>query len=66
MITDSQYGGQALRQAQSMVLNRTLIFDITRHIVKPLTCVDEDLKACYDRKLSHLGAVEDRFFLQLF
>ena len=49
MITDSQYGGRAQRQAQSMVLNRTLIFDITRHLVKPLTCVDEDLKACYNR-----------------
>ena len=62
IITDSQYGGRSMRQAQSMVLNRTLIFDITRHIVKPLTCVDEDLKACYDRELSHLGALEDRHF----
>ena len=62
LITDSQYGGRCQRQAQSMVLNRTLIFDITRHMVKPLTCVDEDLKACYDRELAPLGALEDRYF----
>ena len=62
MITDSQYGGRALRQAQNMVLNRTLIFDITRHIVKPMTCVDKDLKACYDRELAPLGAIEERYF----
>ena len=39
MITDSQYGGRAQRQAQSIVLNHTLIFDIIRHVVKPLTYV---------------------------
>lgn len=61
-ITDSQYGGRSQRQAQSEVLNKVLIFDISRHLSKPLTSVDEDLKANYDRKLAPLGALEDRYF----
>ena len=60
-ITPSQYGGRHGKQAQSAVLNKVLIFDITRHLSKPLISVDEDLKANYDRELAHLGAMEDRY-----
>ena len=61
-ITDSQYGGRANRQAQSAVLNKVLIFDLARHLAKPMISVDEDLKANYDRELAPLGALEDRYF----
>jgi len=60
-IVHSQYGGRHGKQAQSAVLNKVLIFDITRHLAKPMISVDEDLKANYDRELAHLGALEDRF-----
>ena len=60
-ITTSQYGGRHGKQAQSAVLNKVLIFDITRHLSKPLISVGEDLKANYDRELAHLGALEDRY-----
>ena len=60
-ITPSQCGGRHGKQAQSAVLNKVLIFDITRHLFKPLISVDEDLKANYDRELAHLGAMEDRY-----
>ena len=62
LIVDSQYGYRANRQAQSLILNKTLTYDIHRHLAKDYTSVDEDLKACFDRELSHLGAVEDRFY----
>ena len=61
-ITDYQYGGRANRQAQSAVLNKVLIFDLSRHLSKPMISVDEDLKANYDRELAPLGALEDRYF----
>ena len=62
LIVDSQYGYRQNRQAQSLILNKTLTYDIHRHLAKDFTSVDEDLKACFDRELSHLGAVEDRYY----
>ena len=62
LIVDSQYGYRANRQAQSLILNKTLTYDIHRHLAKDFTSVDEDLKACFDRELSHLGSVEDRYY----
>lgn len=31
-------------------------------MAQDFSSVDEDLKACYDRELAHLGAVEDRYY----
>ena len=62
LIVDSQFGYRANRQAQSLILNKTLTYDIHCHLAKDFTSVDEDLKACFDRELSHLGAVEDRHY----
>ena len=62
LVADSQYGGRANKQAQSLILNKTLVYDINRHLAKDFSSVDEDLKACYDRELAHLGAVEDRYY----
>ena len=62
LLADSQYGGRAQRQAQSAILNKTLIYDILRTLAKDFTSVDEDLKANFDRELSHLGALEDRYY----
>ena len=62
LITDSQYGGRAGRQAQSAVLNKVLAFDTNNLYARDYTSVDEDLKANFDRELSHLGAIEDQFY----
>ena len=62
LLADSQYGGRAQRQAQSAILNKTIIYDTHRLLAKDYTSVDEDLKANFDRELSHLGALEDRFY----
>lgn len=62
LITDSQYGARKNRQPQSLILNKTLTYDINRHTAQNFTSVDEDLKACYDRELSCLGALEDRYY----
>ena len=39
-----------------------MIYDIQRTLAQDFTSVDEDLKANFDRELSHLGAMEDRFY----
>ena len=62
LITDTQYGARKNRQPQSLILNKTLSYDINRHTAQNFTSVDEDLKACYDRELSSLGALEDRYY----
>ena len=43
-------------------MNKTLIYDIHRSLARDFTSVDEDLKANFDRELSHIGAIEDRFY----
>ena len=62
IITSSQYGGRAGNQAQSADLNKVLVFDANKLYVCNFTSVDEDLKANFDRELSHLGAMEDRCY----
>ena len=62
LITSSQYGGRAGNQAQSAVLNKVLAFDSNNLYVRDYTSVDEDLKANFDRELSHLGAMEDQYY----
>ena len=62
LIVDSQYGYWANRQAQSLILIKTITYDIHRHLAQDFTSVDKNLKACFDRELSHLGAVEDRYY----
>ena len=49
-------------QAQSAILNKVLAYDTNNLYVKNYTSVDEDLKANFDRELSHLGAMEDRYY----
>ena len=62
LITDTQYGARKNRQPQSLILNKTLSYDINRHTAQNFTSVDEDLKACYDREISGFGALEDRYY----
>ena len=51
----AQYGGQSNHRAQSEVLNKILSFDLSTLMLKPYICVNEDLKANYDRELAPLG-----------
>ena len=60
MISDSQFGGRKNRQAQSSVINTITCFDIHRQLKKEFTFNDDDLRANYDRELSHFTAAETR------
>ena len=60
VITDEQYGGRSNRQAQSAVLNKVLYYDITRQLRTPSAFMDDDARACYDRIINPLSAVEGR------
>ena len=62
LLTDTQRGARKNRQPQSLLLNKTLSYDINRHTATDFTSIDEDLKACYDRELSGLGALKDRYY----
>lgn len=57
-----QYEGRAGDQAQSAALNKVLAFGTNDLYVRNYTSFDEDLKANFDRELSHLGAMEDRYY----
>ena len=52
LVADGQYGGRANRQAQSVVLNQLLAYDLNSFQICEYTAVDEDLKANYDRELA--------------
>ena len=60
LVTDEQYGGQSQRQAQSAVLNKVCYYDITRQLHTPSAFMDDDARACYDRIVLPLSAVEGR------
>ena len=60
LITDEQYGGRNCRQAQSAVINKILYGDISRQTRVDWACMDDDAKACYDRIVPCLSAVEGR------
>ena len=59
-ITSSQYGGRKHKQAQSSVINTIVTFDIHRQLRKQFTFNDDDLRANYDRELSHYSVAETR------
>lgn len=47
---------------KARTLNKTLVYDIHRSLARDFTSVDEDLKTNFDRELSYIGAIEDRFY----
>ena len=57
-ITDDQYGGRSRRQALSIVLNKILYYNICRQTLTPCAFMDDDAKACYDRIIPSMAAVE--------
>ena len=57
-ITDDQYGGRSRRQALSIVINKILYYNICRQNLTPCAFMDDDAKACYDRIIPSLAAVE--------
>ena len=60
LISDEQYGGRNGRQAQSAVLNKICYGDISRQTRVNWACMDDDAKACYDRIIPCLSAVDGR------
>ena len=60
LITDEQYGGRKNRQAQSAVINKVLYGNISLQTRVNWACMDDDARACYDRILPCLSAVEGR------
>jgi len=60
LITDEQYGGRKHRQAQSAVLNKVLYSNISLQTRVSWACMDDDARACYDRIIPCLSAVEGR------
>lgn len=53
---NNKIGGRANRQAESVVLNQLLAYDLNNFQIREYTSVDEDLKANYDRELAPFGA----------
>ena len=62
LVTDAQYGGRNNRQAQSIVLNHLLVYDLNSFQIREYTAVDEDLKANYNRELAPFGALKSRTY----
>ena len=60
LVTDEQYGARPNRQAQSAVLNKRLYYNITHQMRHECAFMDDDAKACYDRIVTGLSAVEGR------
>ena len=59
-VTDEQYGGRRNLQAQSAVLNKVMYYDITRQTRSKSAFMDDDAKACYNRIVTGLSAVDGR------
>ena len=57
-ITDDQYGGRKQRQATSIILNKSLYYDISKQSLTTAAYMDDDAKACYDRIIPSLASVE--------
>lgn len=60
IITDEQYGGRKNRQAQSEVINKVLYGNISFQSRVSWAYMDNDARACYNRIIPCLCAVEGR------
>ena len=60
VITDEQCGGRSRRQAQSVVINKVLYYNISHQTLMPAAFMDDDARACYDRIVTPLSSLECR------
>ena len=60
LITGQQYGGRKGKQAQSVVLNKMMYYNITHQQLLEAAFMDDDARNCYDRILTAMSAVEMR------
>ena len=60
LITDEQYGGRHRRQALMIIVNKKMYYDITRQTLVPASYMDDDARACYDRIIPQIAALESQ------
>ena len=60
LISDEQYGGRNKHQAQSVLINKHMYYNITSITHIPAAFMDDDARACYDRILTSLNGLENR------
>ena len=60
IISDEQYGGRNKHQAQSVILNKVMYYNISSQTRIPAAFMDDDARACYDRILTSLNGLENR------
>ena len=60
LISDEQYGGRNKHQAQSVLINKQMYYNITHITHIPAAFMDDDARACYDRTLTSLNGLENR------
>ena len=60
LITGQQYGGRKNKQAQTVVLNKMMYYNITHQQLLEAAFMDDDARNCYDRILTTMSAVEMR------
>ena len=60
LISDEQYGGRNKHQAQSVILNKIMYYNISTQTRIPAAFMDDDARACYDRSLTSFNGLENR------
>ena len=60
LITGQQYGGRKQQQAQTVVLNKLMYYNISHQQLLEAAFMDDDARNCYDRILTAMSAVEMR------
>ena len=60
LITEEQYGGRSRRQALMVVVNKIMYYSITNQTLIPAAYMDDDARACYDRIIPSVAALESQ------
>lgn len=60
LISDEQYGGRNRHQAQSVIINKVMYYNLTKITQVQAAFMDGDAHVCYDRIVTSLNRLENR------